>query len=180
MTLCDCDAPIARIRRLVLACLSALAAAFASPGLHAQSQLTQAVRVDAVIGSLVKVQFDRGSVQFDTDAYDPATVLPVEATPLTVTTKARVPGNTRIVLTVQAGGPFVSASSTIPANRLSWTTSGPGFQAGGSANPNAARMVGSWRGSGVWTGTQIYTFEDSWTYAVGVYTMTMTYTVSAP
>jgi hypothetical protein len=146
----------------------------------AQTQITQAVRVDAVFGSVVKVQFDRMSVVFDTQAYDPATIAPVQATPLTVTTKARVPGNTRIVLTVQADGPFVSGASTIPANKLSWTMTGPGYQAGGTANPNSARMLGSWRGSGTWTGTQIYSFDDSWTYAVGVYSMTMTSTVSAP
>lgn len=147
---------------------------------RAQTQLSQAIRVDAVIASFVKVQFDRMSVVFDTQAYDPATVVPVQATPLTVTAKARVPGNTRVVLTVQADGPFVSGASTIPANKLSWTMTGPGYQAGGTANPNAARMLGSWRGSSAWTGTQIYTFDDSWTYAVGVYSMTMTYTVTAP
>src|SRR5262245_56014629 len=145
---------------------------------QAQGQPSGTVAISAVIGSHVKVTFDRTSVDLDSQAtIDP--LPPVVATPLTVTAKARVAGNDRIVLTVQADGPFVSGTDTIPVNMLSWTATGNGFRAG-TANKNAARMLGSWRGSGEFTGSQIYTFQDSWTYPVGVYGVTMTYTLSAP
>src|SRR5262245_7776094 len=145
---------------------------------QAQNQLSRTVAVSAVIGSHVRVTFDRSSVVLDSLANtDP--LPPVQAVPLTVTAKARLSGNARVVLTVQADGPFVSGTNTIPANMLSWTVTGAGFRAG-SANPNAARMLGSWRGSGVWTGSQTYAFEDSWSYPGGAYSLTMTYTLSAP
>lgn len=145
---------------------------------HAQSQLSRTVMIDAVIGSHVKVTFDRSSVEFDSQA-GTDTLTPVEAAPLVVTAKARVPGNSRVVLTVQADGPFVSGTDTIPENKLSWTTTGAGFAAG-IANANAAETLGSWRGPGVWIGRQTYAFEDSWSYPAGVYGLTMTYTLSAP
>jgi hypothetical protein len=146
----------------------------------AQAPLTGAIRVVAVFNSRLKLTFDRTSVVFDTEAYDINTVVPVDATPLIVSAKARVAPNTRIVMTVKADGPFTSGAATIPVNKLTWTTSGPGFQSGGTANDNAAKMMGSWRGSGSWTGTQVYQFLDSWDYTVGVYTVTMLYTISAP
>src|SRR5215210_4014192 len=124
----------------------------------AQTPITAVVNVSASFAQRVKVTFDRTSVTFNTQAYDINTVVPVQAAPLTVSAKARVPPNQRIVMTVQADGPFVSGASTIPANKLTWTMTGAGFQAGGTANPNVARMLGSWRGSGNYTGTQTYEF----------------------
>ena len=147
-------------------------------GAQAQSPLARTVTVSAVIGSHVKVSFDRSSVVLDSQATTD-TLPPVQAAPLTVTAKARVAGNDRIVLTVQADGAFVSGTDTIPENMLSWTATGTGFRPG-TANANAAKMLGSWRGSGVWTGSQTYTFQDSWAYFAGVYALTMTYTLSAP
>ena len=147
-------------------------------GPQAQSPLSAIVRIDAVIGSHAKVTFDRSSIVLDSQA-NADTLPPVQAVPLTVTAKARLPGNARVVLTVQAGGPFVSGTDTIPETMLSWTTTGAGFRAG-TANANAAKMLGSWRGSGVWSGSQIYTFQDSWSYSAGVYGLTMSYTLSAP
>jgi hypothetical protein len=141
---------------------------------------TASIRVDAVFGDRVKMEFDRTTVAIDTTAFDPSTVTPALAAALTLTAKARTAPNQRVVLTVLADGDFQSGVSTIPANKLSWTTTGPGFSAGGTANPNAAKQVGSWRGSGTWTGSQTYQFADDWTYAVGAYTLTMTYTLTMP
>jgi hypothetical protein len=156
-------------------------AALASPiPAAAQTGVTAALNVQASFGTRLKVVFDRTAVTLDTQAYDPDTVATIAAAPLTVGAKARVTANTRVVLTLQADGPFQSGTDTIPANKLSWTIAGPGFQAGGTANPNAARMIGQWRGSGDWTGTQIYSFDDSWSYPVGVYALVMTYTFSIP
>ena|SRR5215217_1495262 len=147
---------------------------------YAQAPLTGAISIVAVFNSRIKLTFDRPSVVFDTEAYDINTVVPVQAAPLTVSAKARVPANTRIVLTVQASGPFTSATATIPVNKLTWTMTGTGFQGAGTANANAAKMLGSWRGSGSWTGQQVYQFLDSWDYSVGMYSLTMIYTLSAP
>ena len=166
-------------RHLLAIAAAALVLATAVENLCAQT-LTGAITVTAAFNSRIKLTFDRTAVIFDTAAYDINTVVPVLADPLTVSAKARVPPNTRIVLTVQASGPFTSGGSTIPVSKLSWTMTGTGFQAGGTANEHAAKTLGSWRGPGSWTGPQVYEFLDSWDYAVGTYSVTMTYTLSAP
>ena len=171
---------VVALRRARLFAATALFGLMGAADSVAQTPATAVVNVSASFAQRVKVAFDRTSVTFNTQAYDVNTVVPVQAAPLTVSAKARVPPNQRIVMTVQADGPFVSGTSTIPANKLSWTMTGAGFQAGGTANANAARMLGSWRGSGDYTGTQTYEFLDSWDYSVGTYTLTMTYTVTLP
>ena len=145
---------------------------------QAQGPLSRTVTVSAVISSHVKVSFDRSSVVLGSQATTDI-LPPVQASPLTVTAKARVSPNDRIVLTVQADGDFVSGTATIPDSMLSWTATGNGFRPG-TANKNSAKMLGSWRGSGVYSGSQTYVFQDSWTYSAGVYALTMTYTLSAP
>ena len=44
----------------------------------------------------------------------------------------------------------------------------------------AAQRVASWVSSGSWTGTQTYGLLNSWTYATGTYSTTLTYTLTAP
>ena len=176
MTIYDFCARVRR-RRPTLA-IASLGILLWQAAAQAQSPLSRTVTVSAVIGNHVKVTFDRSSVVLDSQATTD-TLPPVQAAPLTVTAKARVSGNDRIVLTVQADGDFVSGTDTIPDDMLSWTATGTGFRPG-TANKNAAKMLGSWRGSGVFTGSQTYTFQDSWTYSAGVYGLTMTYTLSAP
>jgi hypothetical protein len=146
----------------------------------AQQQAQGVVAVSASFGERVKLSFDRTVVALDTDAYDPDTVVPIRAEPLIITAKARVVGNRRLLLTAQANGPLTSGTDTIPLNKLTWTAAGDGFFKNGMAQQNAPRHVGQWRGSGTWVGSQVYEFEDSWDYAVGVYTVVMIYTLSMP
>jgi hypothetical protein len=146
----------------------------------AQVTAGAALNVQATFGTRVKVGFDRNTVTLDTQAFDPDTVTSIAADPLTLSAKARVTPNARVVLTLHAGSDLQSGTSTIPAQNLKWTIDGPGFHQNGTANPNVARVIGQWRGSGNWTGTQIYSFEDSWNYPVGTYTVVMTYTFSMP
>ena len=169
---------ISRRSTTVLALLVAGLASSVPAG--AQQTLTESVNVQASFADRVKVGFDRVDVVFNTEAYDPDSIAPVTATPLTISAKARVAPNSRIIMQVQADGPLHAGAVTIPANKVSWTITGPGFHPNGSALVNAPRTIGSWRGSGAWIGSQIYEFDDDWNYAVGVYTMIMTYTVSMP
>lgn len=168
------------IRIAAAVAVTAFSAFVSAPAADAQTQLNAELQVAASFGDRVKMVFDRTAVVFDTEAYDPSTIVPVKAAPLSVTAKARVPPNARVLLTVQADGPFTSGTNSIPANKLSYTITGPGFGPGGNANQHAARTIGSWRGSGEWQGTQTYEFLDSWDYVVGSYSLTMTYTVVMP
>ena len=41
-------------------------------------------------------------------------------------------------------------------------------------------MVGSWTGSGHQSGAHTYTLPNSWSYATGIYNVTLNYTLATP
>ena len=47
-------------------------------------------------------------------------------------------------------------------------------------NKAAAQSLGSWTGSGNRAGTQTYKLANSWSYATGAYSTSVTYTLTAP
>ena len=78
-----------------------------------------------------------------------------------------------------ASGDFQEAGgASIPINNLSWVVTGAGYAAGTAAQTDVS--LGSWGGPGTRTGTQTYRLANSWTYAVGTYSVTLTYTLTAP
>ena len=99
--------------------------------------------------------------------------------PIAITAKARAENNGQVTLTVLADDDLRSGVSVLPVSLITWTASGPGF-VNGTVSRTAAQLVGSWLGSGVRSGTQTFRFENRWTHASGIYTVTLTYTLSAP
>jgi hypothetical protein len=81
-------------------------------------------------------------------------------------------------LTVLASDHLRSGVNTIPASNITWVTSGNGFSSG-TLSAATAQIVAAWTGSGVRTGTQTFFFKNLWSYATGIYTLTMTFTLSA-
>jgi hypothetical protein len=135
--------------------------------------------LNANIGGLARLSLSSTTLTFP-DA-DPDTVPLVTGVPapLTISAKSRASQGMTVTLTVRANDDLRSGVNTISADMITWTASGAGF-VGGTLSSAAARTVATWAGSGVRTGTQTYTFQNRWTYPTGTYTLTMTYTLSAP
>jgi hypothetical protein len=112
---------------------------------------------------------------------DPSSVASIEATegPVTVTASVRTGSSGSATLQVQANGDLVSGSDTIDISNVTWTASGTGFSSG-IMNKSVSQPAGSWTGSGQRTGTFNYFLANSWNYATGSYTTTLTYTLTAP
>jgi hypothetical protein len=150
-----------------------------APSPAAPTSQSAAVTATASIGALAKLTLSSVSVAFPDADPDTVPFIPSLGGPLIVTAKARtIPGGT-VRLTVLAQDDLRSGTHVIPASALRWTASGPGF-VGGTASTAAEQPLGSWTGSGVWTGEQQYLLENRWSYAVGTYSMTLTYTLAAP
>jgi excisionase family DNA binding protein len=159
-----------------------VAAGFLMASSSAFAQTTGTVTVTANVAARAKLQLNNSnaavqshSISFN-DA-DPDTTANLTSAPFNVDVKARVPGGGVVNLTVAAGGDLTSGSDTIAINNLSWA--GTGAMAGGTAN-TAAQTVGNWTGSGHRQGTQTYALVNSWAYATGNYTATLTYTLTTP
>lgn len=167
------------MRKVSKAVWSGIAAAtavlvFSSP-VAAQSTATANVNATATVAARARLTVT-GTVSF-ADA-DPATVPSISAAALDVQLQARTSPGGNVTLTVQASGDFVSGTDIIAINNLSWTSTGTGFVAGTMGT--TAQSLGSWTGPGARNGTQTYALVNSWTYAPGTYSTTLTYTLTAP
>jgi hypothetical protein len=111
---------------------------------------------------------------------DPDTVPNIQASegPTAMTASVRIPSGQGI-LTVLAADDLRSGMNTILVSALQWTATGTGF-AGGTMSKSVAQTVATWNTSGSYTGAVTFTLSNSWTYAIGSYGTTLTYTLSTP
>jgi len=139
---------------------------------------TRNATLNASINGLARLSLSSAAISFP-DA-DPDTVPSIQATqgPITLTAKARTSPNGSITLTVQANDHLRSGVNTIPASHITWVAGGAGFT-NGTLSATSAQILAVWTGSGVRSGTQTFFFKNLWSYATGIYTLTMTYTLSA-
>jgi hypothetical protein len=143
---------------------------------QAGATATGTVNVSMNVNARAKLSFDRTNVTFSDR--DPDAFSTIDATPLDVTVKARTGSASVASLTVLASGDLTGTGGTIPVGQLSWT--GTGSLVGGTASGATAQTVGSWTGSGNRTEQQTYSLVNSWDYATGSYSVTMTYTLTVP
>jgi hypothetical protein len=161
------------MRRLIL--LAALGSWLAPAAAAAQ---TDTATLSAAVAPLARLTLSAATLTFP-DA-DPDTVPLVAGVPaaITITAKARATEGTTVTLTVQATDDMRSGISTIPAAAITWTATGAGFVAG-TLSAAAEQVLASWTGSGIRTGSQSYRFQNLWSHPTGIYTVTITYTLSA-
>ena len=163
-------------RRPVLALLPWLLAALVPAGARAQSSTAT---LSASVMPAARLTLSSTSLTFP-DA-DPDILGQVSALggPISITAKGRASTGGQVILTVLASDDLRSGLNVIPASALTWTASGPGF-IGGTLDKTTAVTLGAWGTSGVRSGTQTWLFRNQWTYATGIYTAIITYTLSAP
>jgi hypothetical protein len=139
---------------------------------------TDTATLNASINGQARLSLSTLAITFP-DA-DPDTVpsIPAAQGPVTISAKARTSLNGAVTLTIQAADQLRSGLDTIPASQVTWTATGSGFT-NGTLSAASAQIVAAWTGSGVHSGTQSFFFRNLWSYATGIYTVTMTFTLSA-
>ena len=152
-----------------------LATFVASAPLAAQ---TANATLSADLRAVAKLSFSSTTLSFPDADPDAVALVPASGGPITITAKARA-AQAQVVLTVRANGNPRSGVNTLPADAFTWTATGAGFL-GGTVSATTPQVVGAWTGSGVHVGSQTFLFRNSWSYPVGVYSMTLTYTLTTP
>jgi len=140
---------------------------------------TANVTVSATVAASAKLTIGATTVTFP-DA-DPETVATINATEgaIAITAKGRTSAAGNVTLTLLAADDLKSGTDVIGISNVTWTASGTGFAAG-TMNKTLAQTVGSWTGSGTRTGSASFKLANSWDYATGSYSVTATYTLTAP
>lgn len=141
------------------------------------------VTINVDVPSVLWVYLSSDTINFEPSAPvptgDPPTWPEVEANenPVTVWTLAFVASDSTVTLEVLANGDLVSGSNTIPISNITWTASGSGYEDGTMNNSNP-QTAGSWTGFGFRSGQFNYFYTNN-PQAPGLYTATVTYTLSA-
>jgi len=162
--------------RKSLLVLVAIAAALMLSGAPAAAQPTANLTVSATVSARASLTLSAAGVAFadaDPDLTPNITGAPV----ISVAAKSRTGGGNAVTLTVQAGSDLTSGGDTIAAANVSWTATGD-LSAG--ILDTAAVTIGNWANSGSRAGDMTFVLVNSWTYAIGNYSATVTYTLSAP
>ncbi len=141
------------------------------------AQNTGNINVQVNVNARAKLDIGVANITFN-DA-DPDVVTTFTSNPISLDVKARTSAGGTVELTVQAAGAFTNGSANIPLNTLQWTATGNGYQAG-SSDSTTPQVVGSWTNSGQHSGAHTYTLPNSWSYATGVYNVTLNYTLATP
>jgi len=128
---------------------------------------------------IARLSLSANSLSFPDADPDLVPQVPSSGGPIAITARARAQRDAVVTLTVQAADDLRSGISVLPVSLITWTAAGPGF-VNGTVSRSAAQLVGTWVGSGVRAGSQTFRFENRWTHPVGVYTVTLTYTLTAP
>ena len=157
--------------------LAAAVLALCSTPAFAQATATGSVTVTANVSAKAKLTLGAASVTFN-DADPDVTPLLTATAALSVDVKARTAAASTVSLTVQSSGDLDNGSATIGINNLTWTATGTNFVAGTMAT--SAVTLASYTGGGNHAGLQTYRLVNSWNYATGTYTATITYTLTAP
>ena len=157
-------------RLTLAAALVALAAATAS------AQVTQTLTINAAVNARATITLSVGSVDF-ADA-DPDVSPTINASgAVTVTAKSRTSQGNAVTLTIEAPDLTEVGGGTIAASQISWAANG---DLSGCTLSNAAVSLVSSTNSGQRTGDMTFVLVNDWAYAVGAYSTTVTYTLSAP
>ncbi|HSL24367.1 MAG TPA: hypothetical protein VK886_22725 [Vicinamibacterales bacterium] len=149
------------------------------PVLAQPASVNASLSVSAVVSARAKLTLSIGAISFPDADPDLTPTINASEGPVTVDTKTKTGTSGAVTLTVVAGADLTSGSDTIPAANLRWTAGGAGFTTPGAMS-TTAQTLASWTGSGTRSGVQSYSLNNSWAYATGNYTMTITYTLTAP
>jgi len=130
-------------------------------------------------GPRLEITVSPTSVSFPSANPDVSPV--VAAAPVVVTIRIRQSSGPWS-LTVLANGDLLAGASTVDITNVSWTaTPAPPFQTGVLSKTVAQRMAsGSGNVNPATNGSVTFRLANSWNYSAGVYTQTVTFTLSAP
>ena len=140
---------------------------------------SKVLTVNATVSARATLTLGVAAINFPDS--DPTAVPSISATenPVSVTAKVRTGAASTATLTCIAGGALISGTDTIAISNVTWTAGGNGF-VGGTMSSTLAQSAGSWTGSGNNSSTFSYSLANSWSYAIGSYSQTVTYTLTAP
>lgn len=159
--------------------LMAVVLALVAAGWAQADTATSTLTINAKINAKAKLSLNTPTITFDDSGIDPDTTTTMPSSPATVgiTAKVKTGSSTVATLTCLASGDFDPA---IPVSAVTWTSGSTNYAPTGTMDKTTAQNVASRTGSGDLSGTITPLMATSWNYPTGNYSVTVTYTLTAP
>jgi hypothetical protein len=163
------------MKRQILVVVMTLCLVLMARGAFAATD-TKVLTINATVSARATLTLGVATINFpDADPDAGGGVIPATENPVSVTAKIRTSAAGNVTLTCIAGGDL----GPIPISNVTWTAAGNGF-VGGTMSSTVGQSAGSWTGSGNRSSSFSYSLANSWDYAVGSYSQSVTYTLTAP
>ena len=143
----------------------------------AEAQDTEILVINATVLSRAELTLSPTTINFPDASPTTTPSIPANET-VAVTANVRTSGIP--TLQVLAAGDLLSGTDTIAISNVTWTASAAPFIAGSMSTVTDQDAATFSTGSAQYSGTYTFALANLWTYAVGSYTTTATYTLTAP
>ena len=157
----------------------ALAAFLVLPAAALAATDSQVLTINATVAARAKLVLAPTTINFPDADPDLTPVIAANENSVNVLANVRTSALGVSTLTCLANGDLDSGSDQIAISNVTWTAAGAGYLPG-TMNNAVAQSVGSWLGSGANVGNLDFFLANSWAYAIGSYTQTVTYTLTSP
>jgi hypothetical protein len=141
--------------------------------------MTRTFTLSLLLSGRAKLEMGLTAMSFPDADPDTVSSIPSNVNPMPVMSSTRTSSNLTTQLSCLAAGDLVSGSDSIPIQKITWQAAGSGYVPG-TMSKGSGQTSGNWMGSGRRSGTFSYFLANSWSYPVGQYSTTLTYTLTAP
>ncbi|HWP34106.1 MAG TPA: hypothetical protein VNM66_00775 [Thermodesulfobacteriota bacterium] len=157
-----------------------LAGVLLAPAAAPAATATQNLTIGATVAARATLTLGATAINFPDADPDAVPSIPATENPVSVTARVRTASTNTPTLTVLASGDLTSGTDTIPISNVSWTAGGAPFINGTMSATTAQSAASFPAGSGQYSSSFSYFLVNSWSYNVGSYTASVTYTLTAP
>jgi len=141
---------------------------------------TQTLTINATVSAHAKLVLAPTTINFADADPDLTPSIAANENSVNVLSNIRTTPLGLSTLTCQADGDLISGGDVITIDNVTWTVASGAGYVPGTMNTAAAQSVGSFTGSGAFTGNLDFFLANSWAYNVGNYSQTVTYTLTTP
>lgn len=162
---------------LLMAAMALISLSLPIPLNAGSSIITLDVQADD--SATIQLTIDQTSINFPSANPGSVSKIASSQNPVTITASANIDTGSTATLTALATGDLVSGMDKISISNVTWTVAGDGFVPGTMSNGSSV-TAGSWQGPDQHVGVFSFFLANSWSYATGNYSATVTYTLTAP
>jgi hypothetical protein len=152
------------------------------PDIALAASANETVTINATVAARARLTITPTTINFPDADPDVVNPIPANENAVDFSAKVRTGPTGAVTLTCLANGDLTDGGTgaTIPIAGVTWTVAGGADFVPGTMSSAASQNVAGWTGPAQKNGQLNFFLANDWSYAVGSYTQTVDYTLTAP